>query len=134
MTYHAYWGEKKGPNGIEKSSRVVSYNGAQVADKGAYKLLKQGWDVVKMDYMNSWNNYSHTYYLFFIDEMGKFGKKKGVICIDLRYCKGSRPTLEEVRSHGHYVLSDGSSLYFNSIKTSKNAERTNDFGLNWNLR
>lgn len=133
MSYSAYWGEKRGPNGMVKSPRVVSYQPGQVADKGAYRLLKQGWDVVRMEYFNSWGKPGHNYryFLFFIDEQGVFGKKKGVIKIDLGDCKGSGPTYEEVRRHGCYILSDGGNLYFDALARKKKSGSKNedDYGI-----
>lgn len=122
MQYYVYWGERKTFTGTEKSPKSISYRDMRVADRSAYRLLKQGWNFVKMEYtiQNIGRNIS-TPFLFFIDEMGMFGKKKGVIKVNVRYCKdSSNPTVKEVHSHGHYILSDGSPLYFYNVKKSKN--------------
>lgn len=101
MDTHYYWhAEKKMSDGSVKKSEGHCARSMEGACAGGYKMLKQGWTVVKIG-SRGW--FSHDYTLN-VDRTGKFGKKGGIY-LHGRHDNGyyGLPAL----SADHYVNSRG---------------------------
>ena len=131
MSYIRYRGVKNA-NGKRQYGPWHSSYFWQDGYKGAYRELKNkeyGWDFVIMEHYHDTARPYTEHLIWFIDKNGSFGKKNGVIAVSSMYSKGSL-SRTSILKHGSYILSDGSRLYFDTIKKKKN---TNEYGIpdNW---